>query len=82
MVSVAFEAGSSPRIGTPRELFAIEPGLLGFPCAPARCYDVSPDGQRFFVSRPLPSPATPPVTHVNLVLNWFEELKAKAPATR
>jgi hypothetical protein len=43
---------------------------------------VSPDGQRFFVSRSLPSPATPPVTHVNLVLNWFEELKAKAPATR
>jgi hypothetical protein len=24
----------------------------------------------------------PSVTHVNLILNWFEELKAKVPATR
>jgi hypothetical protein len=44
-----------------------------------RCYDVARDGQRFSVVR-RPTPTPPPVvTHVNLILNWFEELKAKVP---
>jgi len=24
----------------------------------------------------------PPVTHINLIMNWFEELKAKVPSGR
>jgi len=24
----------------------------------------------------------PPVTHTNLIMNWFEELKAKVPSGR
>ena len=39
-------------------------------------YDVAPDGERFiFVERD--SPGAPP--QINVVLNWFEELKARVP---
>jgi hypothetical protein len=40
---------------------------------------VSPDGQRFFVRQTVASVPAPPVTDVNLVQNWVEELKAKVP---
>ena len=40
-------------------------------------YAVSPDGRRFFVL--LLDPRAIP-TQINVVLNWFEELKAKVPA--
>ena len=41
-------------------------------------YDVSPDGQRFLMLKPVESQASAP-TQINLVLNWFEELKRKVP---
>jgi eukaryotic-like serine/threonine-protein kinase len=39
-------------------------------------YDVTPDGQRFLVLEPVESEVAP-VTHLNVVLNWFEEVKQK-----
>jgi len=75
-------AGSPPRIGRPRPLFPFDQYDLGFASWPIRCYDVAPDGQRFFVVQERPAPPVPPVTHVNVVLNWFEELKAKVPTPR
>jgi serine/threonine-protein kinase len=66
------------RVGTPRALFDI-PNDLVFSCFIVRCYDVSADGQRFFVTKRLPTLPPPPVTEINLVLNWVEELKAKVP---
>jgi hypothetical protein len=44
-----------------------------------RCYDVAPDGQRFYAVELLPTERQP-ITHVNLIENWFEELKAKVPS--
>jgi serine/threonine-protein kinase len=41
-------------------------------------YDVSPDGQRFLMIK-APEQAQAPVP-INVVLNWSEELKQKAPA--
>jgi serine/threonine-protein kinase len=41
-----------------------------------RSYDITPDGQRFIVLEPV-EPATAPVTHLTVVLNWFEEVKRK-----
>jgi hypothetical protein len=41
-------------------------------------YDVSPDGQRFLMLKPVESQASAP-TQINVVLNWFEELKRKVP---
>jgi Tol biopolymer transport system component len=41
-------------------------------------YDVSPDGQRFLMLKPSESAEAAP-TQINVVLNWFEELKQKVP---
>jgi len=41
-----------------------------------RSYDASPDGERFLMIR-LPPERSRPRIHV--VLNWFDELRAKAP---
>jgi serine/threonine-protein kinase len=43
-----------------------------------RMYDVSPDGQRFLMLKPVESQASAH-TQINVVLNWFEELKQKVP---
>jgi len=42
-------------------------------------YDVSSDGQRFLMLKPSEQPE-PAATQINVVLNWFEELKRKVPA--
>jgi Tol biopolymer transport system component len=81
MMVAGFEPGSPPRIGTPRPLFELG-NELGFSCYPVRCYDVATDGQRFYVTQARTPPPRPVVTHINLVLNWFEELKAKVPAQK
>jgi eukaryotic-like serine/threonine-protein kinase len=41
-------------------------------------YDVSPDGQRFLMLKPSEQEETAP-TEINVVLNWFEELKRRVP---
>jgi serine/threonine-protein kinase len=50
-----------------------------------RAYDVSADGQRFLMIKDT-APADPkssaPAASMVVVLNWFEELKAKVPAAR
>jgi len=59
--------------------------LLDGPYLPASAnlpfYNVSPDGQRFLMRKPVESQASAP-TQINIVLNWFEELKAKVPLAR
>jgi Tol biopolymer transport system component len=42
-------------------------------------YDVSPDGPRFLMLKPSGSAEAAP-TQINVVLNWFEELKRRVPA--
>jgi serine/threonine-protein kinase len=42
-------------------------------------YDVSPDGQRFLMLKPAEQAQAAP-TQINVVLNWFEELKRRVPA--
>jgi Tol biopolymer transport system component len=41
-------------------------------------YDVSPDGQRFLMLKPSEQAQAAP-TQINVVLNWFEELKRRVP---
>ena len=40
-------------------------------------YDVTPDGQRFVMVKPSEQERT--ATQINVVLNWFEELKRRVP---
>jgi len=42
-------------------------------------YDVSPDGQRFLMLKPSEQEQAAP-TQINVVLNWFEELKRRVPS--
>jgi eukaryotic-like serine/threonine-protein kinase len=41
-------------------------------------YDISSDGQRFLMLKPAEQGQTAP-TQINVVLNWFEELKRRVP---
>jgi serine/threonine-protein kinase len=45
---------------------------------PWRNYDVSRDGRRFLMLKPTKEDV--PLTQLNVVLNWFEELKERVPA--
>lgn len=77
-IGVPLEPGSA--WGHPRVLFDV-PGELHTGTNNVAAYDVSPDGQRFiFVRRP-PAATPPPPSRINIVFNWFEELKAKVPRT-
>jgi hypothetical protein len=61
------------KAGTPRLLFEgpyVNVGGLS--------YDVTPDGRRFLLLEPVEHAAS--VTHLNVVLNWFEEVKQKSGA--
>ena len=44
---------------------------------PVRGYDVAPDGRRFITVRDNEESAEPPLTHMVLVLNFFEELEQR-----
>ena len=83
MMVVSFEPGAPPRVGKPEALFEFNPNELAISCDfSVRCYDVAPDGRRFYAIKRIIPPQPPPVTEINLVQNWFEELKGKAPAAR
>jgi eukaryotic-like serine/threonine-protein kinase len=76
MMSVRFDG--SP--GRPQELFQFNPLEVSLWCVPVRCYDVAPDGQKFYGTRRPEAAVLPVTTHVQIVLNWFAELKARVPA--
>jgi dipeptidyl aminopeptidase/acylaminoacyl peptidase len=73
---MAVDTGSGTSLGftpgKPRLLFEL-------PYLPTANYDVSPDGQRFLMLKPTEQAQAAP-TQINVVLNWFEELKQNVPA--
>ncbi len=75
MMAVDIATQPSFAAGKPRVLFAgrYEPTPATFPN-----YDVSPDGQRFLMLKPGEAAEAAP-TQINVVLNWFEELKRRVP---
>ena len=76
MMAVEIRTQPSLSAGKPRVLFEgpylLTPGTLPN-------YDVSPDGQRFLMLKPTQQARAAP-TQINVVLNWFEELKQRVPA--
>jgi Tol biopolymer transport system component len=80
MMAVAAETSPRFHAGVPRLLFEgnFAPENSG---AGANDYDVSADGQRFLMLRPVVSDTSgePPRPQINIVLNWFEDLKRLAP---
>jgi serine/threonine protein kinase/Tol biopolymer transport system component len=76
MMAVDIATQPSFSAGKPRTLFE---GRYARTTATIPTYDVSPDGQRFLMLKPSESAGSAP-TQINVVLNWFEELKRRVPA--
>jgi len=75
MMSVDIATQPGFAAGKPRMLFEGRYEPAPFPIAN---YDVAPDGQRFLMVKPSESAEGAP-TQINVVLNWFEELKRRVP---
>ena len=71
-------AGQTLDVGKPRLLF--EGSYVGH-STPAswQYYDISPDGQRFFMIKEGDTDSVGAAGQINVVLNWFEELKRLVP---
>ncbi len=76
--SLAVDITTSPafRAGKPRVLFKGQ-FSRGSTAVGAAGYDVSLDGQRFLMVKPV---GQAEATHINVVQNWFEELTRRVPA--
>ncbi|HXJ17249.1 MAG TPA: hypothetical protein VNM68_08640, partial [Candidatus Polarisedimenticolia bacterium] len=75
MMAVEISTEPSFTAGKPRQLFEGHYQLTGLGRAN---YDVSPDGQRFLMLKPVEQEQAPP-TQIDVVLNWTEELKRLVP---
>jgi predicted Ser/Thr protein kinase len=78
MMAVEITTHPSFGAGSPRKLF--QGPYLPTPLSNPN-YDVSADGQRFLMLKPVDQEQNAP-TQINVVLNWFEELKQKVPVGR
>jgi Tol biopolymer transport system component len=76
MMAVEIATKPSFSAGTPKMLFEGQYQSLSTISTPN--YDVSPDGQRFLMLKPTEQVQSAP-TQINVVLNWFEELKRRVP---
>jgi eukaryotic-like serine/threonine-protein kinase len=74
LMAVPVSTGARLNIGKPQRLFErpYEPTLALWPN-----YDVTRDGERFLMLKTIEQQTTPP--QINVVLNWYEELKRLAP---
>jgi hypothetical protein len=77
MMAVGFGPELNKVLLKPRELFE---GRYDWD-APIRSYDIPPDGNRFLMKQLSDQPPQP-VRQIQIVQNWFEELKRLIPASR
>jgi serine/threonine protein kinase/Tol biopolymer transport system component len=78
MMAVDIGTQSGFAAGKPRMLFE---GRYERSPATSPNYDVSPDGQRFLMLKADEKEVAAP-TQINVVLNWFEELKRRVPTEK
>ena len=75
MMAVDISTQPSFAAGKPRMLFE---GQFALARGTSPNYDVSLDGQRFLMVKPAGQEQSAP-SQINVVLNWFEELKRRVP---
>ena len=73
---MAVDISTEPKfsVGRARELFTGDYQQT----TPVRGYDLSQDGRTFLMGKRVP-PVGEPVAHLQVTLNWFEELKRLVP---
>jgi Tol biopolymer transport system component len=76
LMGVSFIAEPELRVGKPAIVFPGNYATTG--SLAGRDYDISPDGKRFLMIEYGEEKST--VTQINIVLNWYEELKKLVPA--
>jgi serine/threonine protein kinase len=78
VMSVPIETGAAFKAGSPRRVFDGTPYVFS---VFGRMYDVSSDNERFLMLKPnVSSKQSAASGSLVVVLNWFEELKARVPA--
>ncbi len=77
MMAVAVETDSTFKVGVPIQLFRGK-----YFSSNGHMWDISPDGKRFLMIKEPASAesAGKGPRKINIVVNWFEELKRRAPA--
>jgi serine/threonine-protein kinase len=75
-MAVSVETGPTLSFGTPKTLFRLAYFLSELGGA---LWDISPDGKRFLMMKEAGSGAGGGPRKINIVLNWFEELKQRVP---
>jgi serine/threonine-protein kinase len=65
-------------VGTSPDFSAGRPRILFENAAMANAFDVAADGQRFVM---IDTSANPKPTQIDVIVNWFEELKRKVPVS-
>ncbi len=73
IVEVTVTGGETLDLGTPSVLFEA-PGVVW--TSPVRAYDITPDGDLVMIKFSEPAE---PVTQIEVVLKWFDELKRLVP---
>jgi serine/threonine-protein kinase len=80
VMAVSVETGPTFSLGTPKTLFRSTYVSSSPSSGPP--WDISPDGKRFLMMKEVVSTAKPAAEaplKINIVLNWFEELKQRVP---
>jgi Tol biopolymer transport system component len=78
MMAVEIETKPAFRAGRPTVLFEGRYDTSPIGLQPGISYDVSPDGKRFLMIKP--AGEQPAATQLQVVQDWFEELKRRVPA--
>jgi serine/threonine protein kinase len=78
LMSAGIRSGATLSAERPRLLFECRATHI----IPVRFYDITPDGTRFLIGRAASEIKPLEVTRLNLVQNWFEELKRLAPPSK
>ena len=74
MMATSITTHPALSVGTPRLLF--EGQYLSSPSTNPRLYDLAPDGTRFVMNQ---GEGAPRPTELQVVQNWFEELRRLVP---
>ncbi len=77
MMAVSLRQGPELSLGQPVRLFRLPDGFVAL--RPIRSYELHPDGRHFVVGRFVKMEPPPPITRLELVHNWHQELLELVP---